>query len=382
LLTRACAAPRAACFRPAQKSFERYAALLCGALGVAAAAPAAGALPRALAAAAQADAALRAAAAGANAAAFTPALDAARAAVAAAAELSDAAERAAAAAPVCDVLSRLGGVACLHGAPLAVHVLLLRHAARAALPLPGSVSVDAAALLGDARAPLAAALSERDAAKDAPRDAELYQAALCGAPPATDAAGVSSRAVAAFLARGACARRAAALLRAAGAFDAAAALAARAADTTPAPSALLRCLPGGTRGGAGADLRCLSVELLCAASDDEFEAVRAAWRDSAAALAAGAGGADADADAGAGAAAAAAAGDDDLFFFDVPSAAGGGGTLQDDEDGEGEEEEDVSEADEAALDVWMATRPGTRPQKRRAGAAAADDSDSSEEEEP
>jgi hypothetical protein len=365
---------RAACFRALQKSFERYAALLCGALGVAAAAPAAGALPRVLAAAAQADAALRAAAAGANAAAFTPALDAARVAVATAAELSDDAERAAAATPVCDVLGRLGGVACLHGAPLAVHVLLLRHAARATLPLPGSASVDAAALLGDARGALAAALSERDAAKDTPRDAELYHAALCGAPPAMDAAGVSSRAVVAFVARAACARRAAALLRASGAFDAAAALAARAADATPAPSALLRCLPGGTRGAAGADLRSLSVELMCAASDDDFDAVRDAWSDSAEALADGAAAADADD----GAAAAAAAGDDDLFFFDVPSARG---AKEEGEDGEEEDGDDVSEADEAALDVWMATRPGTRPQKRRAGAAAGD-SDGSEEEEP
>jgi SWI/SNF-related matrix-associated actin-dependent regulator 1 of chromatin subfamily A len=371
----------------------RYAALLCEALGVAKpraqpppvappprparAAPVSG-LPGVQAAVASADRALRSCAAARSGAAFLPAADCLAPAVAALPSLSTA-DRAAVAPALADCLARLGALGALHGGALAVQALLLRHAARTALPpgaLPACAEVDAAAMLGDHRGALAAALAEEEetaggelSAKDA---LPLLRAALGGAP-ATSGRAASAQA---WLAHAACARRAAALLAASGERGAAAALAARAADAFPTPAALLRLLPGGAAGGT--DLRSAAVELIAGADDATFEALRLAARGAAAAAA------QARAEAAARDETREAAPDDALFFFDVPAAEreGAAGTGAEEEEGEGG----------ADLDAWMEARPGTRPPKqpkraakpkaKGAKQAAADASSGEDEDEP
>jgi len=347
----------------------RYAALLCEALGVAKpraqpppaappprparAAPVSG-LPGVQAAVASADRALRSCAAARSGAAFLPAADCLAPAVAALPSLG-AADRATVAPVLADCLSRLGALGALHGGALAVQALLLRHAARTALPpgaLPACAEVDAAAMLGDQRGALAAALADEEetagelSAKDA---LPLLRAALGGAPASSGRAASAQ----AWLAHAACARRAVALLASSGERAAAAALAARAADAFPAPAALLRLLPGGAAGGT--DLRSAAVELIAGADDATFEALRLAARGAAAAAA------QARAEAAARDETREAAPDDALFFFDVPAAEreGAQGSGAEEEEGEGG----------ADLDAWMEARPGTRPPKQPKRAA-------------
>ena len=363
----------------------RYAALLCQALGVAKpraqpppaappprparAAPAPG-LAGVQAAVAAADRALRSCAAGS---AFLPAADCLAPAVAALPSLG-AADRAAVAPALADCLSRLGALAALHGGALAVQALLLRHAARTALPpgaLPACAEVDAAAMLGDERGALAAALADDEETElmSAPDALPLLRAALGGAPALSGRAASAQ----AWLAHAACARRAAALLASSGERAAAAALAARAADAFPAPAALLRLLPAGAAGGA--DLRSAAVELIASADDATFEALRLAARGAAAAAA------QARAEAAARDETREAAPDDALFFFDVPAAEreGAAGSGAEEEEGEGG----------ADLDAWMEARPGTRPPKQPRAAkpkakkqAAATASSGEDEDEP
>ncbi len=73
------------------------------------------------------------------------------------------------------------------------------------------------------------------------------------------------------------------------------------------------------------------------------------------------------------AAAAAAEADESLFFFDVPTASARGT-----KPGGADSDSDGGSAQDEALDVWMATRPGTRPAKARRGS----ENSASDEDEP
>jgi len=367
----------------AQEDPGRYAALLCGALGVAsagvasagerkrgraaAAGPAAAskkhqqakeakgsAAPPApaqalLAAARQADQTLRAAARGLEASCFQAAADAAATAVTLARSLEGTPDSTASSL-LLRVLSRLGGVAALHeGTPLAASVLLLRHTARTRCPslaaLPGATGTDAAAMLGRGGrgmrhlASLLAA-EEHSQPSAAPElcdlpllRAALFECAAVGRGEPEAAVGGAAATVCPFLDVLLLARRGAQALRAAAMPAQASAFLLSVAARHAAPSALLHALPGGLASGGA--LSSLSTELLCASPAD-FQAALAAWH----------------ANRREGEASPERAGDLDdahLYFFDT--AGGDRDALRPLQDAEEEEEEE--EGDAGDLDKWM-----------------------------
>ena len=278
------------------------------------------------------------------------------------------------------LLLRLGACAATEFAATeaAAETVLLRHVARngAAAPqeatdeyrdgetaddvvIKGTPGTDAVAC-GVAGGPLARALAATVGAEASPsspmsslwclssaqrRDLPLLLAAIA-ADSSHDCAGD----VDTYLSVAACARAALRLMRTAGDICGASQWLARTAAAWPAPGALLCVLPGGSK-AVSADGRGVSVELMGAATDSDFQDIVSAWRAASAAH---------NATDAAAAAAAVAAEDDSLFFFDTDGAADGLGDTADEHGGN--------------LDAWMGAGDD--------GAASKDEGDSDGEDEP